>query len=79
MKNLKMNIFSGKLDYDQGLLMSAAAVVTASLASFALGSIMIIVIVIARYVISYYTKEPLERRWKKNYFVYLTEMNICMV
>jgi len=38
----------GKLDYDQGLLMSAAAVVTASLASFALGSIMIIVIVIAR-------------------------------
>jgi solute carrier family 41 len=38
----------GKLDYDQGLLMSAAAVVTASLASFALGSIMIIVILIAR-------------------------------
>lgn len=38
----------GKLDYDQGLLMSAAAVVTASLASFTLGSIMVIVIVVAR-------------------------------
>eukprot|EP00088_Acartia_fossae_P040811 TRINITY_DN42553_c0_g1_i1.p1 TRINITY_DN42553_c0_g1~~TRINITY_DN42553_c0_g1_i1.p1 ORF type:complete len:475 (-),score=113.76 TRINITY_DN42553_c0_g1_i1:1284-2708(-) len=40
----------GKLDYDQGLLLSASAVVTASLASFALGSIMIVVIVIARHL-----------------------------
>merc|ERR1719188_2421065 len=38
----------GKLDYDQGLLMSASAVVTASLASFSLGAVMVIVIVIAR-------------------------------
>jgi len=38
----------GKLDYDQGLLMSASAVVTASLASFTLGTVMVVVIVVAR-------------------------------
>merc|ERR1719336_925615 len=38
----------GKLDYDHGLLLCAAAVVTASLASFILGIIMIIVILLSR-------------------------------
>ena len=39
---------SGKLDYDHGLLLCASAVVTASLASFILGLVMIVVIIIAR-------------------------------
>ena len=38
----------GKLDYDHGMLMCASAVVTASLASFILGLIMVIVIILAR-------------------------------
>jgi len=40
----------GKLDYDHGLLLCASAVVTASLASFILGLVMIFVIIIARKV-----------------------------
>lgn len=38
----------GKLDYDHGLLLCASAVVTASLASFVLGVIMVVVILLAR-------------------------------
>jgi hypothetical protein len=46
--------YVGKMNIDHGLLLCASAMVTASLASFILGVIMVAVILLARYTTFYW-------------------------